>query len=190
MATITPYIYYMSDYEDGYEAGCNTPNIRQSYQNGKAIGNGLAGVLGRGFRLVVETLVLAPFLVLGLVLTTSLDFLGTGFGYDRLLSLGALAYGFYALLYLLKGVAIGLRLRGTRRWLLPFALCLLMACVVPAVLLHLFIVHPVKAAHPVLVWVVPGLFALYMYSHYRFTEDIAPNLVLWAYRRGYHWTVK
>ncbi|MCR5890731.1 hypothetical protein LRS06_23680 [Hymenobacter sp. J193] len=180
----------MSDYEDGYEVGRNAPNIRQSYQNGKAIGNGLAVVLGLGFRLVVETLVLAPFLVLGLVLTTNLDFLGPGFGYARLLSIGALAYGFYALLYLLKGVAIGLRLRGTRHWLLPFTLCLLVACFIPSLLLHLFIVHTVKAAHPVLVWVVPGLFALYTYSRYRFTEDIAPNLVLWAYRRGYHWTVK
>ncbi|MCR5890837.1 hypothetical protein LRS06_24225 [Hymenobacter sp. J193] len=69
----------MSDYEDGYEVGRNAPNIRQSYQNGKAIGNGLAVVLGLGFRLVVETLVLAPFLVLGLVLTTNLDFSRAGF---------------------------------------------------------------------------------------------------------------
>ncbi|MCR5890421.1 hypothetical protein LRS06_22090 [Hymenobacter sp. J193] len=178
----------MSDYDEGYEAGRNAPNIRQSIQNGQAIGKGLATVLGLGLRLLVEVLVLAPFLVLGLILAMELEFLGPGFGFARLLCIGVLAYSFYALLYLVKGVAIGLRQRGSRRWLLPFTICLLVACLVPAWLLHLFVVHTAHVTHPVLVWVVPALFALYTYSRYRLTEDVAPNTVLWAYRRGYQWT--
>ena len=30
----------------------------------------------------------------------------------------------------------------------------------------------------------------FAYGRYRFTEDIAPSLALWSYRRGYNWALR
>jgi len=180
----------MSEYDDGYNAGRNAPNIRESYQNGKAIGNMAVGGVALAFRLVVETLVASPFLLFGWMATMSWSFLGPGFGTTRFVGIVAVAYLFYALLYVLKGVAIASRLRGGRRWLVPFILCLVVACLVPGWLLHLLIVHFVPTVNPFLAWGISALFMLFVYNRYRFTEDYAPNLGLWAYRRGYQWAIK
>lgn len=177
----------MSDYDQGYYAG-QRASAGHSYQSGKAAGTLLGLGLVIGFRLAVETLVAAPFLLVALALTTSLDFLGTGYTEARLLSIGALAYFFYALLYCLKGVAVGSRLRGGWRWLVPFAVCLTTACLVPALLLHLFIVRAAPATAASVAWGLPAMFALFAYVRHRLTTDYAPGWVLWSYRLGYRWT--
>lgn len=177
----------MSDYDEGYYAG-QRAGAGHSYQSGKAAGALLGLGLVVGLRLAVESLVAAPFLLVALALTTPLGFLGAGYTEARLLAIGAVAYFLYALLYCLKGVAVASRLRGGWRWLLPFAGCLAAACLVPALLLHLFIGRAAPATSPAIAWGLPALFAGLAYVRHRFTDDYAPGWVLWSYRLGYQWT--
>jgi hypothetical protein len=180
----------MSDYEEGYLAG-QQANAGYSYHSGKAVGSlvGLASVLIVRFlplavRLALETIAVAPLLLLGLVLTLPLELPGPGLSNGQLLTIAAVAYLVYAALYWLKGLSLALRLRGGRRWLLPFAVCFSLACLVPALLLHLFIVRYVPTASLLFAWALPVGFILLACSRYRFTSDYAPALVLWAYRWG------
>jgi hypothetical protein len=181
----------MSDYDEGYQAGQHA-NAGYSYHSNKAAGSllGLGLVLvvrllPLAVRLAVETVAAAPLLLLGLALTTPLQFLGSGLSNARLLSIAAVAYLVYEALCWLKGVSIALRLRGGRVWLLPLAVCFTAACLVPALLLHLFIVQTVPTATWFVAWGLPVAFACIAYSRYRFLDDYAPSLVLWAYRMGY-----
>lgn len=180
----------MSDYEEGYLAAQN--NQGGNYHSSKAAGALLgAGVVGAvrlvplALRLLVETVVAAPFLVLALVVTHPLDFLGARYSGARLLSTAAVAYGALALLYYLKGVAIALRLRGERSGALLLAGCVVVSVVVPALLLHLLIDYALPPAGRLVRWGLPVAFGLFAYNRYRFTQDYAPPFTRWAYRRGY-----
>jgi hypothetical protein len=180
----------MSDYEDGYLASQN--NQGGNYQSSKAAGALLgAGVVGAvrlvplALRLLVETVVATPFLILALVVTHPLDFLGSRYSIPRLLSIAAVAYGALALLYYLKGVAIALRLRGELSGSLLLATCVVLSVIVPALLLHWLIDYALPTARMLVSWGVPLAFGLFTYSRYRFTQDFAPTFTLWAYRLGY-----
>ena len=183
----------MSDYEDGYLAAQN--NQGGNYNSSKAAGVLLgAGVVGAArlvplaLRLLVETIIAAPFLVLALVVTHPLDFLGTR--YTRLLSIAAVAYGALALVYCLKGVAIALRLRRERSGSLLLAGCVVVSVIVPALLLHWLIDYSLPTASLLVSWGVPLAFGLFTYSRYRFTQDFAPTFTRWAYRLGYRAIIK
>ncbi|MFD1874940.1 hypothetical protein [Hymenobacter bucti] len=180
----------MSDYEDGYAAAQN--NQGGNYHSSKAAGALLgAGVVGAArlvplaLRLLVETIVAAPFLVLALVVTHPLDFLGSRYSTPRLLCIAAVAYGTLALLYYLKGIAIALRLRGERAGSLLLAGCVVVSVIVPALLLHWLMDYSLPTASLLVSWGVPVAFGLFTYTRYRFTQDFAPTFTLWAYRLGY-----
>jgi hypothetical protein len=180
----------MSDYEDGYLAAQNNQGgkYHSSKDAGALLGGGvLAAVrlVPLALRLLVETIVAAPFLVLALVVTHPLDFLGTRYSSARLLSIAAVAYGALALLYYLKGVAIALRLRGDSAGSLLLAGCIVVSVIVPALLLHWLIVYSLPTASLLASWGVPLAFGLFTYTRYRFTQDFAPTFTLWAYRLGY-----
>lgn len=185
----------MSDYEDGYLAAQNNQggNYHSSKATGALLGAGVAGAMQLvplALRLLVETVVAAPFLVLALVVTHPLDFLGTRYSSARLLSIAAVAYGTLALLYYLKGVAIGLRIRGKRLGSLLLAGCVVVSVVIPALLLHWLIDYSVPTASLWVSWGVSLAFGLFTYTRYRFTQDFAPTFTLWAYRLGYRATSK
>ena len=64
---------------------------------------------------------------------------------------------------------------------------LALACLLPGYLAHLVVAHSLPAASPVWGWAVGATFALFAYGRYRFTENSAPELIAWFYRRGYRW---
>ena len=179
----------MADYEEGYLAAQNAHGNRHSAKaTGVLVGLSalvVVRLVPLALRLLMETIVSVPFILLALAVTYPLDFLGSRVSEGRLLSIAAVTYAGLALLYGLKGVAIALRLRGGRLWLLPFAVCLSVGCLVPAVLLHLLILYAVPTTSVLVAWLVPVGFALFTYNRYRFTQDYAPTFTLWAYRLGY-----
>jgi hypothetical protein len=103
-------------------------------------------------RLQVETIVAAPFLVLALVVTHPLDFLGSRYSSARLLSIAAVAYGALALLYYLKGVTIALRLRGDGAGSLLLAGCIVVSVIVPVLLLHWLVTYSLPTASLLVSW--------------------------------------
>lgn len=181
----------MSDYQRGLDEGRNE---QYSYQSSRQVGQGLGKLIGwvliAGTRLAVEVLLAAPFLMLGFVVMAPMDFLGPTLGAVRLLGIGALAYLFYASLYWLKGVVIALQQRAGWLWLLPFSVCVAVTCLLPGWLVRLCITSSFPTASAVWGWGLGAAFALFAYGRYRFTEDVAPNLALWSYRRGYHWALR
>ena len=186
----------MSDYEDGYLAHQNTRSYssgpRNAYQTGKAMGALLrgGGRVGGGFLRTVgpvlaDALAAAPLLVLAFLLTAPLAFLGPYGSLPRLLAILAGGYGFYALVYCIKGLALSLRRRGGWRWLLPLLLVVLAAVLVPALLLHRLTVKVVPQVPVLAAWGLPVVFMVVAFLRYRFLTDFAPFYVLWAYRLGY-----
>lgn len=185
----------MSEYEDGYLAAQNNQggNYHSSKAAGALLGAGVFAALRLvplALRVLVETVVAAPFLVLALVVTHPLDFLGSRYSNARLLSIAAVAYGALALLYYLKGVAIALRLRGEKSGSLLLAGCIVVSVIVPALLLHWLVVYSLPTASLLVSWGVPLAFGLFTYTRYRFTQDYAPTFTLWAYRLGYRAIIK
>lgn len=181
----------MSDYQRGLDEGRNE---QHSYQASRQLGQGLGQLIGwvlvAGSRVVVEVLLAAPFLMLGFVVMAPLDFLGPVLGAVRLLGIGVLAYLFYAGLYWLKGLVVAQHRREGWLWLLPFSVCVAVTCLLPGWLVRMFITSSFPPASPLWGWGLGIAFALFAYGRYRFTEDIAPSLALWSYRRGYNWALR
>jgi len=193
----------MSDYEDGYLAHQNTRSYsgghRGTYQTGKALGSLLRGngsssggssLLTAVGPLLANTLAAAPLLVVSFLATAPLDFLGPYGSLPRVLAVLTGGFCLYALVYFIKGLALGLRGRGGWLWLLPLVLVVLAAVLVPALLLHQFTVKVVPNVPAVSNWGLPLVFVVLAFFRYRFTVDFAPAYVLWPYRLGYRWGSK
>ena len=191
----------MSDYEDGYLARQNTRSYsgrhRGAYQTGKALGSLLrgngsssgssslgSGLLGSVGPVLANALAAAPLLVVAFLVTAPLDFLGPYGSLPRLLAVRAGGYCLYAVVYFIKGLALGLRGRGGWLWLLPLVLVVLGSVVVPALLLHQFVMKVVPNVPAVSSWGLPLVFVVLAFFRYRFTTDFAPSYVLWPYRLG------
>ncbi|GGG59665.1 hypothetical protein [Hymenobacter glacieicola] len=179
----------MPNYQQGYEEGRN--EHRYSAHSTRVVGRGLGALIGWGFvlgsRVVVQALVAAPFITLGFIILAPMDFLGPVFGIPRLMGMGLVAFLAYAGLYWLKGLVVALRHRRGGLWVLPFLVCVTLACLLPGYLAHLVVAHSLPAASPVWGWAVGAALALFAYCRYRFTENSAPKLVEGFYRRGYQW---
>ena len=191
----------MSDYEDGYLAHQKTRSSssgrRDAYQTGKALGSLLrgGGRVGGGLfnsvgPVLTDMVAAAPLLGLASLLTAPLDFLGPYMSLPRLLAVLAVGYCFYVVVYFIKGLALSLRLRGGWLWLLPLVLVVLASVLVPALLLHQFVVKVVPHVPAVSSWGLPLVFVVLAFFRYRFTTDFAPSYALWAYRLGYSWAKK
>lgn len=171
----------MSNYQQGYDEGRNDRRTAQAF--GALVG-GMFVLMVRGF---VALLLASPFLGLAVLVLTPVEMLGPGFTKERLACIGVIAYLLYAGLYWLKGIVVGLRQRAGWLWVLPFALCVAFACLLPGLAVHAFLG---KSASPLWAWGLGAAFAAFAYSRYRFTEDYAPAVALWSYRFGYRWVTK
>lgn len=181
----------MSDYQQGYEAGQAQHFSNQATQQLLAgMGSLIVAVVGLGSRLLLAVALASPFLVLGYVVAAPFDLLGGQYSLGRLLVVGASGYLGFAALYWLKGVGVGLAKRGGWAWLLPLVLCIVVTCVLPALLVQDAIAHFFPTAGASWSWGLALAFALFAYNRYHFTQDNAPGSALWSYRRGYVWGTK
>lgn len=99
-------------------------------------------------------------------------------------------YLIFCIIYFFKGTIIGLRAKNLKLWILPWVICVLLCCIVPA-----FIVKSLVAGMFNLTerqgilclgfsWGAFLLFSLYIYSIYQFKTAVAPKILYWSYAWG------
>jgi hypothetical protein len=96
-----------------------------------------------------------------------------------------LAYVLGQLLYYLKGLGKGMRVRGELAGLLVLGLFIIGACVVPALVLYRFILGAQLVADVPLALALAGVLAVFAFLTTCPWRDYAPALGLWSYRQGY-----
>ena len=175
------------DYEDGYSAGRTR---HRPGATGVAVVNLLFGLVRPVTALGTAALLAAPFALVGFGLAAQFPFLGAAFSLTRLVASATGAYLFFAALYWLKGVGIGLRTRRGGLWLVPLALCVGFACLLPGLLVQLAVSHQFPAVGLAWSWSLGAAFALLAYRRYHFTENSAPAVIHWSYQSGYRWATR
>jgi hypothetical protein len=167
------YIYpAMPNYQQGYEEGRNEQrySAKTSRMVGQGLGTLIVGAFVLGTRLVVEALVAAPFVMLGFIIMAPMDFLGPVLSAPRLVGMLLVGFLAYAGLYWLKGLVVALLNRRGWLWLLPFLVCVVLACLLPGYLAHLLVVHSLPAVGVGWSWGIGAAVALFTYGRYRFTS--------------------
>lgn len=92
----------------------------------------------------------------------------------------------YLLLYLVKGMMIGLKERGNRLWMIIFILLTALVSIPSgwAVLALAGEIKEIENPDHYVVWIVAIFFGYYVFLRYRLLDDVAPYLVAPFYRLG------
>lgn len=100
------------------------------------------------------------------------------------------AYFIFCIVYFLKGTIIGLQIKNRKLWLLPWTICVLLCCIVPAFIIKSIVAGMFSIAERDSIWCT-GLswgafviFALYIYGIYQFKTPTAPKILRWSYALG------
>ncbi|MBN9312861.1 MAG: hypothetical protein BGO40_03110 [Chryseobacterium sp. 39-10] len=100
------------------------------------------------------------------------------------------AYFIFCIVYFLKGTIIGLRRKNRKLWILPWAICVLLCCIVPAFIIKSIVAGMFSIAERESIWCIGlswGAFvlsALYIYGIYQFKTPTAPKILHWSYALG------
>jgi hypothetical protein len=99
-------------------------------------------------------------------------------------------YLIFCILYFLKGTIIGLRARNRTLWILPWIICVLLCCFIPAFILKTVVRGMFHLAERQSMWCL-GLswsafvfLLLYTYEIYQFKTPTAPRILYWSYALG------
>ncbi|MGH2667462.1 hypothetical protein [Flavobacterium sp.] len=99
-------------------------------------------------------------------------------------------YLIFCIIYFLKGAIIGLRAKNHKFWILPWAICVLLCCVVPAFIIKSVVVSmfsPINRQGILCIGLSWGAFVLsllYIYDIYQFKTPTAPKILHWSYAWG------
>ncbi|MBT1705559.1 hypothetical protein [Chryseosolibacter indicus] len=170
------------DYYQGYEDAMRQARVSHS-----------AGLLGFVIRTIISILysafVYAPLLIFSYFLVNKMSALYSNDVYIKVGLTVIVAYFLFSFVYLLKGVLIGLRTNGQRPWILVWAICVISACGIQAIigqnLLETFFRERNIANYDVWSWIGGSATLILIYSHYQFLSNVAPRSVFWSYRLGF-----
>lgn len=99
-------------------------------------------------------------------------------------------YLIFCIVYFLKGTIVGLRAKNRKLWILPWAICVLLCCIVPSFIVKSLVAGMFSPAERQGIlclgvsWGTFILFALYIYGIYQFKTPTAPKILYWSYAWG------
>lgn len=100
-------------------------------------------------------------------------------------------YLILCIIFFLKGIVIGLRAKGNKLWILPWGVCVLLCCIIPAYIIkHLVIsIFPLTEREStwslIAGWGAFVLSVLYIYSIYQFKTPSSPRIFNWMFILGF-----
>jgi hypothetical protein len=170
------------DYYQGYDDAMRQARVTRT--------TGLAGFLLRAIiSLLYSGFIYVPLILLGYWASNKMSAL---YSNDAFIKVGltiAWAYLFFALVYMLKGILIGLKNNGQVAWFLFWVICVALTAGTQAVitqnLLESFFNSRHIANYEIWSWIGAASVALLIYSHYQFLTNVAPRTVFWSYRIGF-----
>lgn len=99
-------------------------------------------------------------------------------------------YVIFCVIYFFKGTIIGLRAKGRKLWIVPWAICVLICCIIPALIVKsmVSVMFNLRERQGIFYsgfsWGVFVLSSLYIYGIYRFKTPTAPKILNWSYALG------
>lgn len=99
-------------------------------------------------------------------------------------------YFIFCIIYFLKGIVIGLKANNRKLWILPWSICVLLCCIVPAFIMKSLVAGLFNPAERQSIWSIWLswaafiLFLLYVYRIYQFKTPTAPKILHWSYALG------
>lgn len=170
------------DYYQGYDDAMRQARVTRT--------NGLAGFL---FRIIISVLysafIYVPLILLGYWAANKMSALYSNDGFIKVGLTIAWAYLFFAFVYVLKGVLIGLKNSGRISWLLLWIVSVTLTAGTQAIitqnLLESFFDSRHVANYESWSWIGAIMVALIIYSHYQFLTNVAPRSVFWSYQIGF-----
>lgn len=99
-------------------------------------------------------------------------------------------YLIFCIIYFLKGTIIGLQAKNRKLWILPWVICVLICCIIPALIVKSFVAGMFNLTERQsilcigLSWGAFILFSLYVYGIYQFKKPTVPKILYWSYALG------
>ena len=99
-------------------------------------------------------------------------------------------YLIFCIIYFFKGMVIGLRTRSSNLWVMPWLTCVLICCVVPALIVQSLVIGMFHLTERQNIWSLGiswGAFLIslvYIYGIYQFKTPTAPRILKWIYALG------
>lgn len=99
-------------------------------------------------------------------------------------------YFIFCIIYFFKGTIIGLRAKNRKLWILPWAICVLLCCIVPAFIVKSLVTGMFNLTEQQdilcigLSWSAFLFSGLYIYGIYQFKTPTAPKILYWSYALG------
>ncbi|MBA4320490.1 MAG: hypothetical protein C0412_18990 [Flavobacterium sp.] len=99
-------------------------------------------------------------------------------------------YLIFCIIYFFKGTIIGLQAKNRKLWILPWVICVLICCIIPALIVKSFVAGMFNLTERQgllcigLSWGAFILFSLYVYGIYQFKTPTVPKILHWSYALG------
>lgn len=133
------------------------------------------------FGLFLKAYVYSPLLLTGYLICRQLFPPGTK-GYYWVGTIILIAVLIYGIIFILKGIVIGLRARRNYAWVLVWAICVVYTSLPPAMIAYHFL-HT-RVPYPWLVWLLSSCAGLFVYAKYNFLLDLVPARMWGLYLTG------
>jgi hypothetical protein len=172
------------DYYQGYQEGYLQARSNARYYS---IGGWLVQTV---LSLIYLTVVLLPLLMIAYRIAETIKITYSNNSIIQIgLTLG-FTYFLYSIVYVLKGIMIGLRDMKYKMWIPIWIVCIIFTCGLQILIsqyqLQDYFNSNNVANYTVWSWLGSILLGIFVYSHYSFLTNIAPRSVFWAYKKGFH----